>query len=178
MTRYRAVLPGPVTEFTLLGLHTAISIGSQLARIAARSWGLAGIEDAAEQATGHLIARAVETTGHPDPNPRYADIDPASVANVGVRVHRRAEALIVDVWDTDPTPPDPATPDEHLAVVAVLARRWASYPSPCGGGKVIWAEIAPPGGHPAHHGAAGHPPQPARNLMERIFPGDDGDTRG
>lgn len=39
----------------------------------------------------------------PDPNPRYSDIDPATLAAVTIRVHRRADALIIDVWDTDPT---------------------------------------------------------------------------
>ncbi|MEU6715402.1 hypothetical protein ABZ897_28390 [Nonomuraea sp. NPDC046802] len=63
--RYGSVPPdvGPLAEVTLLALHTAISIGAQLARLAARHWGLAAVEHAAEQAAGHLIARAVETTG-------------------------------------------------------------------------------------------------------------------
>jgi hypothetical protein len=136
------------SEVTLLALHTAISIGAQVARIAARLWGLPRLEPAAEHTAGHLLARAVETTGHPNPTLRYSDIDPATIATVSIRVHRRADALIIDVWDTDPTLPDLATPDRHMSAVDALARRWATYPAPRGG-KVIWAEIGPADHSPA-----------------------------
>ncbi|MFG1956619.1 hypothetical protein [Nonomuraea sp. NPDC049028] len=125
-----------------MALHTAITIGGQVARIAARLWGLPYLEHVAEQVAAHLIARAVESTGHPNANLRYSDIDPTTLAVVSIRVHRRADALIIDVWDTDPTAPDALPLDLHIAAVGALARRWNSYPVPCGG-KVIWAEIAP-----------------------------------
>jgi hypothetical protein len=160
-SRYKAVLC-PVAELTLLALHTAISIGATLARIAARNWDLAPVEHAAEQAAAHLIARAVETTGDPDPNPRYTGIDFTRIPVLGIRAHRRADALIIDVWDTDPTPPNSVTLDEHMAAMAVLARRWATYPAQCGG-KVIWAEIAGPPHHPAAL-ATVHPLQPQACL--------------
>lgn len=152
--RFAPVPPivGPVSEVTLLALHTAITIGAQVARIAARLWGLPHLEHVAEQAAAHLIARAVETTGHPDPNPRYSDFDPTTLAVVSIRVHRRTDALIIDVWDTDPTPLDTTPPDPHMTAVSALARRWSSYPAPCGG-KVVWAELAAPPPHPA----ASHP---------------------
>jgi hypothetical protein len=156
-SRYRAVLC-PTAELTLLALHTAISIGATLARIAARNWDLAAVEHAA----AHLIARAVETTGDSDPNPRYPGIDFTRIPVLGIRAHRRADALIIDVWDTDPTPPNSVTLDEHMAAMAVLARRWATYPAQCGG-KVIWAEIADPPHHPAAL-AAVHPLQPQACL--------------
>lgn len=127
------------SEVTLLALRTAITIGAQVARIAARVWGLPHLEHVAEQAAEHLIARAVEITGHPDPNLRYSDIDPATLATVSIRVHRRADALVIDVWDTDSTPPT-TPPDPHISAVDTLARRWGTYPALCGG-KVIWAEI-------------------------------------
>jgi len=127
------------SEVTLLALHTAITIGAQVARIAARMWGLPRLERVTEQTAEHLIARAVEITGHPGPSPRYSDIDPVTLATVSIRVHRRADALIIDVWDTDSTPPT-TPPDPHIGAVDTLARRWGTYPAPCGG-KVIWAEI-------------------------------------
>ncbi|WP_371785502.1 hypothetical protein [Streptosporangium subroseum] len=139
------------SEVTLLELHTAITIGAQVARIAAWVWGLPHLEPAAEQTAEHLIARAVEITGHPDPNPRPSDIDPAALAAVSIRVHRRADALIIDVWDTDPTSPDTTPPDPHMSTVDTLARRWGTYPVPRGG-KVIWAEIGPT---PDNHSSAG-----------------------
>ncbi|MEV6156220.1 hypothetical protein AB0L53_38340 [Nonomuraea sp. NPDC052129] len=150
-SRYVAALSDttPSTEVTLLALHTAISIGAQVGRFTARHWGLLDLEDTAEQVGTHLIARAVETTGNPDPNFRYTDLDLATVRAVGIRVHRRAAALIIDVWDSDPTTPLPApggSLDHHLAAVHALARRWRWYPAPCGG-KVIWAELTPPDHH-------------------------------
>jgi hypothetical protein len=139
-----APLPPAVraAELTLLALHTAITIGAQLARITARRWDLPHLEHVAGQTAGHLLTRAVEGTGHPDPSLRYSDIDPAALAVVGVRVHRRADVLIIDVWDTDPVPPSTTPPDRHLSVVDALARRWGSYPAPRGG-KVVWAEVGP-----------------------------------
>ncbi len=139
-----APLPPAVraSELTLLALHTAITIGGQLARITARVWDLPHLEHLAEQAAGHLLARAVEGTGHPAPNLRYSDIDPTTLATVGVRVHRSADALIIDVWDTDPVLPSTTPPDRHLSAVDSLTRRWGSYPAPRGG-KVVWAEVGP-----------------------------------
>ncbi|MFG1682526.1 hypothetical protein ACGFNP_20330 [Nonomuraea sp. NPDC049269] len=146
------------SEVTLLALHTAITIGAQVARIGARVWGLPYLDHPAEQTAGHLLARAVENTGHPDPNPRYSDINPATITAVSIRVHRRADALIIDVWDTDPTPPGTTPPDPHMSAVGALARRWGTYPSQCGG-KVIWAEIGAdnhlPAG-PAQPGGSDH----------------------
>jgi len=49
-----------------------------------------------------------------------------------------------------------------MAAMAVLARRWATYPAQCGG-KVIWAEIAGPPHRPAA-AATGHPLQPQACL--------------
>ncbi|WP_433517748.1 hypothetical protein ACQP2T_20700 [Nonomuraea sp. CA-143628] len=168
--RFAPVPPtvGPASEITLLALHTATTIGAQVARIAARLWGLAHLDHAAEQVAEHLIARAVEITGYPDPNLRYSDIDLTTLAVVSIRVHRRADALIIDVWDTDPTPPDTTPLDQRMAAVGALARRWNSYPAPRGG-KVIWAEIAPEDQHvgqePHSRNAAAngvpHPESPA-----------------
>ncbi|HUR02165.1 MAG TPA: hypothetical protein VM347_06485 [Nonomuraea sp.] len=166
--RYAAAPPAgqPRAEVTLLALHTAISIGAQVGRLAARHWGLPDLEGTAEQVGAHLIARAVETTGNPDPNIRYTDLDPARLHVVGIRVHRRANALIIDVWDTDPTPPLPAPSDyldHHLAAVHVLARLWRWYPAPRGG-KVIWAEVAPPDHH--HPGQEPHRPTGSLPISE------------
>ncbi|MGW2143420.1 hypothetical protein ACWCOT_03855 [Nonomuraea bangladeshensis] len=44
----------------------------------------------------------METTGDPDPNPRYPGIDFTRVPVLGIRAHRRADALIIDFWDTIP----------------------------------------------------------------------------
>ena len=56
-------------------------------------------------------------------------------------------AVIIEVWDRDPTGPvqQHATPDQEggrgLAIVAALCTRWHYFPSGRGG-KVVWAELA------------------------------------
>lgn len=50
-------------------------------------------------------------------------------------------ALLIEAWDSDPTPPQGA--DAHLATVANVSQDWGCY-RPRGGGKVLWAELGVP----------------------------------
>ncbi|WP_067071142.1 ATP-binding protein [Carbonactinospora thermoautotrophica] len=61
----------------------------------------------------------------------------------------REDALRIEVHDPDPTPPVPrlnpdpeATSGHGLLLVASLARRWGTTPTP-DGGKTVFAEIPP-----------------------------------
>jgi hypothetical protein len=59
---------------------------------------------------------------------------------LGIRVTRRDQGLLIEVWDSDATPP--LQMDKHLAVVETVSLEWNFY-HPHGGGKVIWAELGP-----------------------------------
>lgn len=131
---------------TLLALHTAIRFSGLFAKSTAQRWGLRHLANAAERVAAELIARAVETTGNPNPHPRYTD-NLGELSTIGIRVRIHRNGLLIEVWDCDPTPPH-RTPDGHLSVVAGITQQWGYYQSH-NGGKVIWAKLdTPPQCHP------------------------------
>lgn len=134
--------PRPSTnDLTLIVLHTAIRLSGLFANFTAQRWGLRPLADAAERVAVELIARAVETTGKPDPYPRYWELGELHI--IGIRMNYKGNGLVVEVWDSDSTPPPDAYLDHHLSTVADISRQWSCY-QPDGGGKVIWAELAMP----------------------------------
>ena len=62
-----------------------------------------------------------------------------------VDIHLRSDAVRVDVYDSDPTPPRRREPDvsgpggRGLLLLDALAARWSSEPH--GNGKVVWFEL-------------------------------------
>lgn len=125
-------------DLTLTALRTAIPLSGLFARFIAHRQGLHHLTHAAEQITRALTARAVETTGNPGPKPRYTDLGELQI--IGVRVTCHGQFLLIEVWDTDPTPPQNVYLDNHLSLVAQISHEW-SYYRPHNGGKVIWAEL-------------------------------------
>jgi hypothetical protein len=124
---------------TLLALRSAYRISGLFTKYTAQRWGLRHLSNAAERVAVELIAHAVETTGNPDPNPRYTEL--GEVPNIGIRVSMKGNDLLIEVWDSDPAPH--AYHDSHLATVGEISHRW-SYYQPDTGGKVIWAELGVP----------------------------------
>jgi hypothetical protein len=95
-----------------------------------------------------LVTRAVETTDNPNPRPRLTELSKKRPPNIGIRITQRDHGLLIEVWDSNTTPPQGA--DAHLATVANVSQDWGCY-RPRGGGKVIWAELSVPRQRHARH---------------------------
>lgn len=133
----------PAKDLTLIAANSAERFSGLFARGAALGWGFRHLANAAEGLAVELIARAVETTGNPDPCPRYTDLLRNPPPLIGIRVSVKGNGLLIEVWDSDPTPPHDSHLDSHLATVAEISQQWNCY-QPRSGGKVIWAELATP----------------------------------
>ena len=130
----------------LVALPSAAGCARRFLRAQLRQWRLDDLADVAELLVSELVANALAATGAPEPA-RYGDLHKAALSMVAVRLQTDGSAVIVEVWDSDPTPP--AVPGEPadweagwpLGVVASLSSRWGHRAE--AGGKVIWCEIAP-----------------------------------
>jgi hypothetical protein len=136
----------PSDELTLVALTSAERLAGLFTKHAAIAWGLRPIAEAAQQIAVELITRAVETTGNPDPHPNYTELSENPPPLIGIRITcTQTSGLLIDVWDSDPTPPLTSTGsslDHHLAAVQLASHAWNWYPH--GGGKVIWATLTTP----------------------------------
>lgn len=151
----RAVIPSPrpqqpVDGWTFAALHSAIGIAGLFTYYTARRWNLLELADTAERVAVELISRAVETTGIPQPHPAWAELDRLQLISIQLRWTGRR--LLIQVWDSDTTPPIREQPrdlclDGHLLTVEEASQRWDCY-QPRNGGKVIWAELALPSPRP------------------------------
>jgi hypothetical protein len=155
--------PRSANDLTLIALHTAIGLSGLFARFTAHRWGFRYLSHAAERVAVELITRAVETTGNPDPNPRYTNLGELHI--IGIRLSHQRNCLLIEVWDSDPTPPQDVYLDNHLSLVAEISHQWSCY-RPRSGGKVIRAELHRPEQRQAdeqlpHRTAGSYPyPQP------------------
>jgi hypothetical protein len=141
--RYAAPSPQPqqaAEGLELTALHTAIRFSGLFAKFTAQRWGFRHLADTAERVAIELITRAVETTGNPNPHPRYSELGELHI--IGIRVSAKGSSLLIEVWDRDPSPPQDSSLDNHLSTVEEISQEWNCY-RPRSGGKVIWAELAP-----------------------------------
>jgi hypothetical protein len=141
--RYATPSPQPrqaADGLELTALHTAIRFSGLFAKFTAQRWGFRHLADTAERVAIELITRAVETTGNPDPHPRYSELGELHI--IGIRVSTKDPGLLIEVWDRDPSPPQDSYLDSHLSTVEEISQEWSCY-RPRSGGKVIWAELAP-----------------------------------
>jgi hypothetical protein len=99
------------------------------------------VAHAAETLAVELITRAVETTGDPNPYRRLTDLSRKLPPRIGIRLTLRDHGLLIEVWDSDKTPPQYM--DAHLAVAGSMSLEWDCY-QPRGGGKVIRADLGIP----------------------------------
>jgi anti-sigma regulatory factor (Ser/Thr protein kinase) len=132
--------------------HAALDLGAlddsvPTARLHARlvliGWGYASLAPDGELVVSELVTNAV----------RFARLAPTVTGappQVRLRITERDRGVLIEVWDGHDAMPEPAdsggAPDAEggrgLALVAAYSARWGAYPTR-GGGKVVWAEVAP-----------------------------------
>lgn len=120
-------------------LATAPSCARQLGRAQLAEWGLSRLSDTADLVITELVTNAVRAcAGRGQP------------AQLAVCLSVCGHRVRIEVWDPDPSLPrraDVAPLAEsgrglHL-VDAMSGGRWGAIPCP-EGGKITWAELAPP----------------------------------
>ncbi|MFG2887276.1 ATP-binding protein [Streptomyces sp. NPDC048297] len=116
----------------------AVTVCRRTLRLILTLHGLIGLVDTAELLATELVANAVRHTKGP----------------AALRVRRTGEGVIwIGAWDTDPAPPEPPRPLDHvaeleeegrgLALVRACAEVWGWQPSARFGkrGKFVWCEL-------------------------------------
>lgn len=132
------------SELRLAALLTAVSCSRLFVKYTLQTWQLGHLVDTAELLVSELVTNAVKATGITEPNPRWVELDDLRL--IAVRLHRKADSVFIEVWDSDPTPP--AMPEQSLDsengrglfLVASMSSRW-NYYHPRSGGKVVWCEL-------------------------------------
>jgi hypothetical protein len=137
-------------DLTLIAAYSAERFSALFARGIAVAWGFRHLATDAETLAVELITRAVETTGNPNPRPSFTELSKNRPPNIGIRITQRDHGLLIEVWDSVPTPPRDAYLDSHLSIVEEISHDWGCY-RPRGGGKVIWAELGVRRQHHARH---------------------------
>jgi hypothetical protein len=133
------IVPQPrraADDLPLVALHTAINLAAMFASHTVTRWGLRVLAVPAGQAATELVRRAVTTTGIPDIHPQRTDIGELHL--IRVRLQWIGDRVMVEVFDCDPTPPNPAIP---LTIDAPGAQ-WGYRL--CGTGKTVWCTLPLP----------------------------------
>ncbi|WP_425558661.1 PAS domain S-box protein [Kitasatospora albolonga] len=133
VTLLLAQLPAPplaTAALELPALPTSASLGRRFLRATLREWSCSEAEDAACLLGSELIANAV----------RHAE------GPIGVRLHRTARELTVEVADTSPSLPVPRLAESTsedgrgLSLVESFASGWGARPTATG--KTVWFTLA------------------------------------
>ena len=99
---------------------------------------------AAELLVSELVTNAVRFAGDPSRTPQYSKRASASLVSLSLRHFR--EHLLIEVYDSDDTPPalsrpgDDAESGRGLMLVSALSREWSYFLAP-GGGKVVYCVL-------------------------------------
>lgn len=99
------------------------------------------IAETAELLVSEFVTNAVRFAGDPVRTPRHSGHADASLISLSLRHFR--EVLLIEVYDTDSSPPIRSHPDDDaetgrgLMLVDALSKEW-SYFFPPGGGKVVY----------------------------------------
>jgi len=144
----RPGLPRPLAAgwFTLVTLPTSPFWARRYTRTFLDSCRGIGEDTArtAELLVSELVTNAVRFAGDPARTLRYSERANASLISLSLRHFR--EALLIEVCDTDDTPPalsrpgDDAESGRGLVLVSALSKEW-SYFFPPDGGKVVYCVI-------------------------------------
>lgn len=132
-------------HMTFAALLTAVGCARLFVKHALHNWRIEREHiETAELLASELVANAVKSTGIADPGLAYSALK--HLALIQVRLLLFEHSVVLEVWDTDPTPPfmQEQAPDTDgsrgLLLVATMNRRW-NYYHPKSGGKAVWCEI-------------------------------------
>jgi anti-sigma regulatory factor (Ser/Thr protein kinase) len=141
----RPGLPRPLEadRFTLVTLPTSPFWARRYTRTFLHSCRGIGEDTAqtAELLVSELVTNAVRFAGDPARTLRYSER--ASASLIALSLRHFGEHLLIEVHDTDDTPPalsrpgDGAESGRGLVLVSALSKEW-SYFFPPGGGKVVY----------------------------------------
>jgi anti-sigma regulatory factor (Ser/Thr protein kinase) len=117
------------------------AVARRLTRDALARWDMQHLTDDAEAIASELAANAISAA-----TPARGNL-PAII----FATHRRPDELRIMVWDNGPSEPQRRAhgPDDEtgrgLAIIDYLTgRNWGWWPTPCSGGKVVWAALPAP----------------------------------
>jgi len=157
---------GPATRWPLMSalppvaaLTTAPGIARAYVRGVLADWRLGGVSEVAELVASEMVANSVAASTAPAGGLVYVG---GRTPVIRVCVMSDRAQVLIECHDEAPGQPqlrdvDPWTAEtgRGLAIVdALTARNWGWQPAP-GGGKVVWAALATPGGTP--ESASGRP---------------------
>ena len=92
-----------------------------------------------------LVTNAVQFSGDPAPTLRYSGRVNARLISLSLR--HFPESLLIEVFDTDTSPPVLTDPDAYaengrgLMLVDALSKEWSYFLSLGGGGKVVYCVL-------------------------------------
>lgn len=125
--------PWPLTTSLTLGaLPTAPACLRAHAKQMAWEWGLAMLADSAELLVSELVTNAIKAAQAIEPNEWRAGCLREACC-VSLRLSSDHKRILIEVWDANPEPPIPATPDADgesgrgLLIVEALSDRWGYY---------------------------------------------------
>jgi hypothetical protein len=117
----------------------------RLTRDTLARWDMQHLTDDAEAIASELASNAISAA-----TPARGNL-PAII----FAIHRRPDELRIIVWDNGPSGPMRKAhgPDDEtgrgLAIIDYLTgRNWGWWPTPCSGGKVVWAALPAPAAAP------------------------------
>lgn len=130
-------------QLQLAAVGTAVGIARSFTTLRLRTWSAAHLAEEGKLVVSELATNAVKATGVTDPHPGWGTSKAPNL--ITVRLVELDDAIVIEVWDAEPTKPMLALPSEDdesgrgLVLVEALTRRWGAYPAR--GGKVVWAEL-------------------------------------
>jgi anti-sigma regulatory factor (Ser/Thr protein kinase) len=133
---------GDISQIELAALPAAAGLTRQFIHAVLSKWQLADeLADTAALIGSELVTNAIRATGGTLPDQRAT-----VVSEIGVTLRLAEDGLVIEVRDSDPSPPvlgRPGVLDESgrgLILVSKLAATWGFRPY--GPGKAVWALVS------------------------------------
>lgn len=123
-------------DLTLVALPTAVNLAGWFAAHTVTEWGMPTLAKPAQQAAAELTRRAVATTGITEIRPHWTEVE--DLHPIRVCLQWTNACVVLEVHDSDPTPPAPATPP----AVSLNGVRWRFRLHD--NGKAVWCELPIP----------------------------------